>query len=603
MSFAAEPYAIFAEDLVANLTGGVTRVQFRFVREDAPFTLGEDERVQPQTVRVHGISDGAFTLFVRERDYTVDDAGTLTWREGDPGLPAADATWPDDGSTFWVAYERAPGAGPAPVLTDRNPGSVTRTLAESFAREYAVFSRQVDLVYQAGHLPTASGRDLEHLAALVGVARRTQTHARGEVVFMRATPASADVNVPAGTQVSTKEPPLVTCEVTAPVTLRRGSQSVGAPVRALVEGPAGVAAAGSLVVLHRPILGIEDVVNPVALSFGGAAESDDELRARVARALENAGRSTVASVRGALASLEGIREQDVLVEEDHLAHPGVVRVTVAADLDAATALAASLALEDARPAGVRIEHNLPAPTVPEPSLGGEPGGGGNGPAPEGAVVDATWYPVAVGAVVTPSSTQLTQEQRDRLAADVGAALQGAVAEVGVGAPLIYNRLVAAVMGVEGVLDAVLDVAPVDPSLPDAPPVGRVNLRPPSTTRVRLEDDDLTISLRGALVALDVTVQIEPLNVAAMQPPAVAIEAARVDVERRLKEALVVAPDSITKAALLGLLPDTEDYHVDDLSYRAELLEEGLRVVEHDVEIDLGGDQQPWIRSVSATGTA
>lgn len=597
MSFAAEPYAIFAEDLVANLTGGVTRVQFRFLPEDAPFSLGEDERVQSATVRVHGISDGVFTLFVRERDYTVDDAGTLAWREGDPGAPAADATWPDDGSIFWVAYERAPGAGPAPVLTDRNPGSVTRTLAESFAREYAVFSRQLDLVYQAGHLSTSSGRDLEHLAALVGVARRTQTHARGEVVFMRATPASADVNVPAGTQVSTAEPPLVTCEVTAPVTLRRGSQSVNAPVRALVEGPAGVAPARSLVVLHRPILGVEEVVNPIALAFGGAAESDDELRARVARALENAGRATVASVRGALAALEGIREQDVLVEEDHLAHPGVVRVTVAADLDAATALAASLALEDARPAGVRIDHNLPAPTVPEPTVGGEPGGGGNGPMPDGAVVDATWYPVAVDAVVTPSSTQLTQEQRDRLAADVAAAVRAAVEEVGVGAPLIYNRLVAAVMGVEGVLDAVLDVAPADGPVPVST---RVNLRPPTTTRVRLEDADLTVTLRGALVALDVSVTIERKGIAAQQPAASAVEAARVDVARRLTEALVVAPDRVTPENLLGLLPETDDYRVETLGYRAELLEEGLRVVQSDVAIDLGADQQPWIRTVTAT---
>ena len=55
-----------------------------------------------------------------------------------------------------------------PVLNDRNPGSVTRLLAESFAREFAVLSRQLESVYQAGFLSTATGRDLDQVVALVG---------------------------------------------------------------------------------------------------------------------------------------------------------------------------------------------------------------------------------------------------------------------------------------------------------------------------------------------------------------------------------------------------------------------------------------------------
>ena len=46
------------------------------------------------------------------------------------------------------------------MLNDRNPGSVTRLLAESFAREFAVLSRQLESVYQAGFLTTA---DLPHV--------------------------------------------------------------------------------------------------------------------------------------------------------------------------------------------------------------------------------------------------------------------------------------------------------------------------------------------------------------------------------------------------------------------------------------------------------
>ena len=43
---------------------------------------------------------------------------------------------------------------------------------------------------------------------------------------------------------------------------------------------------------------------------------------------------------------------------------------------ATTAVLASRVLEDVRPAGVRIVHNLPAPTTPLPTYAGDTGGGG-----------------------------------------------------------------------------------------------------------------------------------------------------------------------------------------------------------------------------------
>ena len=67
MSFAAEPYAVFVEDVLANLTGGASRIRFRFVEEELPFRVGAHERVLPESLRVIGLVDGAFTQFVRER--------------------------------------------------------------------------------------------------------------------------------------------------------------------------------------------------------------------------------------------------------------------------------------------------------------------------------------------------------------------------------------------------------------------------------------------------------------------------------------------------------------------------------------------------------
>ena len=371
MSYAAEPYTVFADDLISNLTGGVTRLRFRFVEDQRPFQLGVDEPIQSGTVRLHGLVDGEFHRFSAETDFAVDEDSSILWLAdpADAKIPAATATWPDSGSEFWVSYDRIPGTGSAPVLSDRNPGSVTRTLAEALALEFAVTSHQLDGIYKAAHLETAESRDLDQVVALVGMNRRGQTHARGEVAFRRTTPAPAEITIPAGTLVSTAEPPVITVETTETVTLRRGDLSVAAPVRAQEEGPGGIAPAASLSVIHRPILGVDEATNPTPTTFGGESESDGELRGRAKRALAQSGRSTVDAIQSALASLEGVREQDVLVEEDHLAFPGIVKVKIAATMTDEVALAASLLIEEYRPAGVRVVHDLPAPVVTEPGVG------------------------------------------------------------------------------------------------------------------------------------------------------------------------------------------------------------------------------------------
>jgi uncharacterized phage protein gp47/JayE len=597
MSFAAEPYGTFVDDLLANLTGGVSRVRFRFVDEELPFRLAAHERFRADSLRVHGLAGGAFTAFVVGRDLDVADDGTLAWRESEPGVPAAGAVWPDPGTDVWVGFDVLPG-GPAPLLNDRNPGSVVRTLAEAFAREYAVLSLQLDGVYRAAFVDTAGGRDLEQIGALVGVQRRGSTHARGEVVMRRGTAAPADIVVVAGTLVSTATSPAVTVETTQTATLRRGTVSVALPVRAVAPGPAGVAPARGLTVLHRPIFGVESVLNPEPMTFGGGAESDEELRARIVRALEVAGRSTVGALRGALGAIEGIREQDVLVEEDHLAFPGLIQVTVAADIDQETAAAAVAALEATRPAGVRVVHNLQVPSATPVTLATDTGGGGDAPvggAPASGVTGDVFQPLAAVVTVTPGDSGLPQDRKDALTFAVRAAVTAAVDAVGVGEPLIYNRVVAALMAVDGVLDAVLEIGPVDG------PLARANLRPlAARTRPTLADEDLTVRLRGERVVVDLAVTVERRGLAASAQATAALAAARADVEQRLAAALQVTPAELSPAVLLGLLPATEEYAVEALSYRVELLDEGLRVTRQDAVVPLDPGQQIWVRSVAVT---
>lgn len=596
MSFAAEPYGVFVDDLVSSLTGGVTRERFTFLDEQMPFQLAYAADAVASTVRVAGLVDGGYFRFTPGTDFDVV-AGVIVFRQSAPDVPAARATWPDRGSDFYASYERTPDPESPPRLTDRNPGSIVRTLAESFAREFSVLSRQLELVYDAGFLGTATGRDLDQVVSLVGVTRWTRSVASGEVVFARGTPAPADIFIPAGTLVSTGQPPAVTVETTDAQTLRSGTLSATAPVRAQVSGPAGIAPAGSLTVINRPILGIDSVSNPQALVFGGADETDTALRARAGRALEASGGATTDAILGALTSVEGIREQDVKIVEDPVAAPGLLKITIAGDLDPVhSALAASL-IEQTRPAGIRVQHNLivpaPAPLPPTTDTQGED----PGPAPDvPASTDPVWFDVGVSAAVTAASATLTAQQKTALTTAVSDAISAFVGALGVGDTVIYNQLVAAIIAVAGVYDVSLDVYPAGA----VDHTGRQNLLPnPPQTRPRIQAPNLDVRLRGALVAIDVSVEVERKGLAAIANADTALAEIKTDLKSRL-QTQVATGDAISSATLLGALPDTDTYAVEALVYTAEFLEEGLKITQQNPEFQPTPDQQAWIRNVQVT---
>lgn len=600
MSYAAEPYGVFVDDLLAALTGAVVREDHVYLPEHAPFRLGLGADALPASVRLHGLHEGAYRRFLPGSDLEVTAEGVLAWRVDAQGQALPGVALPDRGSRFWVSYEARPGLAPAPRLTDRNPGSIVRTLAESFAREYAVLSRQLETVYQAAFLETAAGRDLDQLAALVGVPRRSRAAASGELVFSRVTPAPADIVIPAGALVSSSEVPPVTVATTAARTLRAGALSVAVPVTAQVDGPAGAARAGTLTVIHRPILGIAAATNPQDLGFAGQAEDDEALRRRVARALETGGAATPGAIVGALTGIAGIRAQDVRVDEDPVSAPGTVTVTIAADLDAAHARAALEAIHRVRPAGVRVVHNLLVPE--EAGIGVGPGAGMDPAevAPEAPTVgEDVWYDLGLDLVVTPASAQLDMAGKQALAEAVRAALATAVDALGIGEAVVYNRLVAALMAVDGVQDVAFTLFPWRAGMADADRRGRANLMTPSTRRPRLAADGVDIRLRGALVALDLTVQVERRGLYAAREAGAELARIRGDLLTRLRGLLVTLTE-VTPELLRGGLPDQEDYAVAEIQYVAEYMDEGLKTVERNLTLGLDASQQPWIRSLATT---
>ena len=596
MSFAAEPYGVFVDDLLTGLTGGVARESFVYLPEDNPFRLVAPGPIRPGTVRVHGLKDNSFRQFQRTVDFEVDGAGTLTWLAGR-------AVRPDEGTRFYINYEHRGPSGAAPILSDRNPGSVTRLLAESFAREFAVHSGQLEAIYLGAFLETATGRDLDNIALLVGVVRRDPSFATGSVIFSRAQPAKGDISVPAGTKLSTSDAPAANFETTEDRTLRRGSLTIEAPVQAVQSGSAGVVPAGTITVINRPILGITAAENPQATRFAKGKESDAALRERVRRALQHAGHASTGALKGALTRVAGLREKDILISEDPALRPGVVQLDVAlpelseTERDAAIRQALDL-IEEVRPVGVRIQTNIDAPSaagiaVPGPNPVPDEG---DTPLVSGDVTEDLFMPVDITAVVTPQALGLTNEERETLRAGADAVVREFVAEAGIGEALIYNRLVAQLMALDGVLDVAVQMRAQseDTTLP-----GRKNLIP-RVAAARPTAGVIDVVLGGALIMMDVTATITLKDAGLLGDADNNRQIALAAIEAELKAAVAgFAGTLMTEEILIGLISDSTDtYKVEKLSYLIEYQDEGVRVNKRDVDLPLSGLEQLWIRTVS-----
>jgi uncharacterized phage protein gp47/JayE len=493
MTFVAQPYERFVEDLVLALTGGVTREEHQFTGTDATYSLATPGAYQA-SVRVSGQRGEAFSLFEQGVDFRFDsEQSTLQW------LP--DGRPPDPDSFFYVSYDLLETSR---RLTDRNQGSVTSVLAGAIGRELAVIHKQMEQIYWSAFVETATGQSLQHVAALLGLSRKDARFASGEVLFTRDTPAPGDIALPAGTLVSTLEG--VIFETTDVRTLRRGQLSVTVPVRAVAEGPTGRVEPRAIAQVNRPIFGIDHVVNEQPTAFSSEREDDPELRRRIRGTLERAGRSTVGAIRYALIEeIPEITETDVQVVEPPEA-PGAVEVRLGIAAAATPELVARV--EDtifrARPAGVRVTHNLPTRT---PSPGAHA-------AAEGLVhgaTRATALPAAVLArqpagglalraqvLLRPADSNLGVAQRERIADQVRTSLSGYVERVPMGAELIYARLLAIAVEPEEVVDAIVRVGSSDS--------GQRLAAVPAAAAAGLDAGELPAAVAQALAAAGVTLE-------------------------------------------------------------------------------------------------
>jgi uncharacterized phage protein gp47/JayE len=358
----------------------------------------------------------------------------------------------------------------APTLTDWEEGSVVRSLFESFAYEMALLYEQMESVYNAGYVDTATGPNLDRVVAVLGITRNEPDFATGVVTFERDPGATAAVTVPAGTLVTTPEADsarkaYLTIE---DAVLQPGQTAAEAKVQAEARGAAFTADSETVTVMPRPVPGIKTVRNARPIRFlGRERETDDELRVRAKNALLASGRASATSIENALLGLPGVRGVRVVEDfptvrvQDDGGDAMAVEGAAASDAEAAPlgrgvvkVFVDGLTPDNAARLGERVDEVRAAGVfvLMEPAV-----------------------PINVEAVLQiEADPRVRGEELAGLEARVADAVVRALDRQHMGEPLLFSQLTREVLGVEGVTDLV-DFRILTFQEGRAPAVGEVTL--------------------------------------------------------------------------------------------------------------------------------
>lgn len=172
MAFTRRSYEELRDSILAQITKGIVNERhiYELYRTKYKFANTPVKNI----VKVEGILNGSRHTFREGDDYKLT-GDMLEW--------LVDGDKPDDGTPFFVNY----GFGGPTGISDVNPGSVVRTIVEAVSREIDFLYAQLNHVYLAGFIDTATGSALDLVVSILGVERKPAEQATGMVTFGRNT--------------------------------------------------------------------------------------------------------------------------------------------------------------------------------------------------------------------------------------------------------------------------------------------------------------------------------------------------------------------------------------------------------------------------------
>ena len=343
MSFRRKNYPEIADNLLNRVLGGVSGEGHAFPPPNAskpPYAHPLEHAPVADVTSVFGLRFGQSYAFAKGIDYELtSDGQSVRWK--------ADGAVPDAGSVVEINY--LPKSRETRI-NDLHVGSVVRTLMEAMALETAGLYAQLETVYQSGFIDTAQGRALDHVVSLLGLARIKAGRNSADILFKRARNSRGEVHLPAGTRVLNADGS-IEYETLNDAVLADGQDTLKVKARDLVDTNDGIAA-DILVLLAKPIAGVESITNPAPSTQLDRDENDDELRARAKSFL-------IGSERGTLGALKSVLASHNVSADVNDSTPGTIVISLHGDaLSADQEQRLWTELDQVRPAGVRIQAGM-----------------------------------------------------------------------------------------------------------------------------------------------------------------------------------------------------------------------------------------------------
>lgn len=190
-----------------------------------------------------------------------------------------------------------------------------RNLYGPVAEVVAELQEGAGLVLSAAQLDNATGAALDLLVSIINVSRKPATRATGVVTFSRSEAATTDYPIPKGTVVNTPGAGAVEFETTESATLASGTTSVDAPIRAVARGPRGNVGADTITRIGTTVSGPESVTNVDPTVGGRVKESDSELRTRAKGQLAAGASGTAPALVSAVMALDVVDSASIFIND------------------------------------------------------------------------------------------------------------------------------------------------------------------------------------------------------------------------------------------------------------------------------------------------
>jgi uncharacterized phage protein gp47/JayE len=164
---------------------------------------------------------------------------------------------------------------------DTSVGTTVRKIIDATANQISGAYADNNVSASSSDVTNLTGAALDNYVANFGMARFPARSATGLVIFSRPPSLTStvlpDITIPGGTIVATTDTNPITFSVMFTAVLPGADLNIAIPVVAVVGANAGNVAAGNISVISTPVTGITSVSNPLAMTGGSDAESDQAL--------------------------------------------------------------------------------------------------------------------------------------------------------------------------------------------------------------------------------------------------------------------------------------------------------------------------------------